>query len=476
MAIEIQSLGIKEGDPLHYAQSSFPDCFFMSCRSSLIDSVLLNLANWLKRFSPLVGVDFDREVRNQIFDGTLFDGLIIDCQGTERVHGGLVNLLKKVQASLDSWGFSNRVAIASTIGAAWGAARFSNCRLIYIDEGKLDVIESFPLKALRLHSADYLMLKELGFESVGEILKLSYNQLNRRFSLGVVRRIKELKGETIEQVDWLREEVSFEHTYEINSEYELSDRKQLSRICLDLFLAGQKKLSDNSQKANRFIWIFYFRKSCVGLKKQVKEHAAINLEESVRLGIKKKISQRLQNLIGSLVDSFDRSNQLIKIKLIPKDYQFYISEQESFSRTLESRDDLRELLNNFYNEIGSERISIMKVNESFIPERSIKISSTLSDSTSLKPLSHTSGYPSYIFDLPISVEVKLDQEIPTSFKYSNCYSTILAYQGPTRIRGVWWQQNSFDFRDYYKIKDDLGRCFWLFRQDNQNWFLQGIWV
>ena len=75
-------------------------------------AALLALARWAVRFSPTVAPDDP-------------DGLILDVTGCRRLYGGDEALAELVASSIRSLGLDARVAIAPTIGAAWGVARFA---------------------------------------------------------------------------------------------------------------------------------------------------------------------------------------------------------------------------------------------------------------------------------------------------------------------------------------------------------------
>ena len=56
--------------------------------------------------------------------------------------------------------------------------------------------------------------------------------------------------------------------------------------------------------------------------------------------------------------------------------------------------------------------------------------------------------------------------------------------GPERIAGEWWKRDRewFSVRDYFRVEDETGRRFWLFRRGNgadaetgdMQWFLHGF--
>jgi hypothetical protein len=75
---------------------------------------LKKLALWCERFSPTVALD----------ESEAFDTLLLDITGLAHLFGGEAALADHVVREFDGHGFSVRVAVADTIGAAWAHAHF----------------------------------------------------------------------------------------------------------------------------------------------------------------------------------------------------------------------------------------------------------------------------------------------------------------------------------------------------------------
>ena len=55
-------------------------------------------------------------------------------------------------------------------------------------------------------------------------------------------------------------------------------------------------------------------------------------------------------------------------------------------------------------------------------------------------------------------------------------------EGPERIAGEWWRRDMPE-RDYFRVEDDCGRRFWLFREGlyeretaMPNWYVHGVFA
>ena len=69
------------------------------------------VADWCDRYTPLVGLDPP-------------DGLLLDVTGCAHLFGGEAALARDLVTRLAHQGLRARVAVADTVGCAWGVARY----------------------------------------------------------------------------------------------------------------------------------------------------------------------------------------------------------------------------------------------------------------------------------------------------------------------------------------------------------------
>ena len=115
---------------MHPALAAVPED--QAADAHLIDAI----ADWCLRYTPLVAVDPP-------------DGILLDIGGCAHLFGGETKLRDDLLARMTRFGFAARAAIASTIGAAWAAARFGDTAIIAAGEER-DALAPLPLAALRL--------------------------------------------------------------------------------------------------------------------------------------------------------------------------------------------------------------------------------------------------------------------------------------------------------------------------------------
>jgi protein ImuB len=85
---------------------------------------------------------------------------------------------------------------------------------------------------------------------------------------------------------------------------------------------------------------------------------------------------------------------------------------------------------------------------------------------------------------PVDVMALLPDHPPASFVWRRVRHRVRHADGPERIAGEWWRRDGEvdALRDYFRIEDEDGRRFWLFRRGDgadpatgdMRWFLHGL--
>lgn len=178
-------------------------------------AALERLARWCRRFSPTVGLE-------QPPGDAAAECIQIDVTGTAGFFDGEWPLVRTAAWTLTARGLHARTAIADTPAAAWAAAHYTDLvgvrnavtedrrsawprprrqrfavvppgaqRLASGDEA---VLAGLPAEALRLDAATLGLLREVGIDSIGGLLRLSAKSIATRFPPLVARRLAEFSG------------------------------------------------------------------------------------------------------------------------------------------------------------------------------------------------------------------------------------------------------------------------------------------
>jgi protein ImuB len=157
------------------------------------------------------------------------------------------------------------------------------------------------------------------------------------------------------------------------------------------------------------------------------------------------------------------------------------------------------LVDRLANRLGPSRLYRIEPVESHVPERSVRrappfsaqVPSPLPGRRPAKPrfgLSWPADLPRPVRLLdppqPIETMALLPDHPPVAFTWRRIRHRVRHADGPERIAGEWWKRDGEmrSVRDYYRVEDEDGRRFWLFRRGNGNnpvtgdmrWFLHGF--
>ena len=148
---------------------------------------LTALARWAMRITPKVAADPP-------------DGLLLDVAGCERLYGGRLAIARRVRRDVSRLRLQVRVAMAPTIGLAWGLARFGDEGVC---EDAADLLD-LPIAALRVEADVVAALAEVGVDRVGQLADIPRREVARRFGDDVLLRLDQATGDAVELRKWQR--------------------------------------------------------------------------------------------------------------------------------------------------------------------------------------------------------------------------------------------------------------------------------
>jgi protein ImuB len=135
--------------------------------------------------------------------------------------------------------------------------------------------------------------------------------------------------------------------------------------------------------------------------------------------------------------------------------------------------------------------------ESHIPERAViavpfsRLATAGKDLPGKMPDTDAGGIvlperPIRLFSMPESVDVtaEVPEGPPLRFRWRNAVHTVARSEGPERIAPEWWRDGAdARTRDYFRVEDEDGRRYWIFRQglygatkEPLRWFMHGIFA
>ena len=152
-------------------------------------------------------------------------------------------------------------------------------------------------------------------------------------------------------------------------------------------------------------------------------------------------------------------------------------------------DGLAPLLDRLGNRLGLDALSSIETRESHIPERAAAAVPLDKSLVALTPRAraptNTPPRPIRLFEPPQPVAAfwLLPDDPPFRFTWRRQGHRVSRADGPERIAEEWWRPTADPhggIRDYYRVEDEDGRRFWLFRagladgDHSPRWYVHGV--
>ncbi len=507
--------GLHPGMTLAQAQAMVPGLVVREADPADDAAALQRLAWWCLRYAPLVSTDPP--------DGIWPHGMWIDVTGSAHLHGGETALLRDLITRLLAQGLNARAAIADTPGAAHAVARFGKARprtsggppiAIVPVQAHAAALANLPVESLRLPSEIVEGLRLLGIETVEKLATLPRAPLARRFGALLATRLDQALGTVFEPIvpsippDLSQARLTFVEPLLTAEAFATVIARLTAMVCEGLEKSGQG--------ARRLDLLFERVDGSI---------------QSIRIGTARP-SRDARHLARMLDERLERVDPGLGVEamhlVVPHaDALTYAQSAVRLTETDPADTDISPLVDRLANRLGAERIYRNAPVESDVPERSVrrmpaltppgrmtgKASGTpsgvapaitgriLPARPHIRRLADTSGTslgappghwpadlprPIRLLDPPQPVEAMalLPDHPPIAFTWRRVRHRVRHADGPERIAGEWWKRDGEmrSVRDYFRVEDEEGRRYWLFRRGDgadsvtgdMRWFLHGF--
>lgn len=454
-----QDLGLSVGMPVSKAQALVPDLQVMPHDAAADAASLERLALWvLQRVSPVVAVDPP-------------DGLVIDSTGADHLHGGEAALLETLLGRLVMSGVTARAAIADTWGAAHALARHVAAPMHVAEPGMAEtLLAPLPLSALRLPPATLAGLRTLGFASIGDLLGQPRAPLTRRFGPDLCRRLDQALGYAAEPIEPLRPTDLIEVRRSFAEP--IAAAETIARYIGKLVVELCAVLEDRGLGARRLDLLCW----------RVDAHV-----QTVRVGLARpqRDPQRLTRLLCEKIAAISPGFGIEILSLTAVMVEPLEARQVASSLLEAPAPDLSALVDVLANRVGTRGVYRLAPVASDVPERAVARIAPLSEPTGAGWPDHWPR-PTRLLPRPEPIETMalLPDHPPVWIAWRGIRRRVARADGPERVFGEWWKRDAerVAVRDYFRIEDEAGERFWVFRAgDGENsetgshrWFLHGV--
>ncbi len=461
--------GVRPAMPLSEAQSltttadgsaadgsSRNACHFADYYPEQDRAALKELAEWCERFSPVVGLDAEQQP----------DGLLLDAS-VARLFGGEAAWSRAIVSGVTKQGFTSRVVIADTIGAAWGMLRWQPAG---VQQAIERAAPNLPVELLRLQERTVQQLRRLGIHDLKTLQGMARAGLAARFGKSLLERLDQFSGAVPEVIVAHRPRPPLAVAREL--EHATGRREIIRLICEELLQALSRRLVEQGQGVLGF---------CCQLDCQAHPPLIMHVGlyqpavDPRHLGALLQMQLEQQRLPAAV-----EAVRIAATTTAPRGGR----QAELFAGATRGREsELGTLIERLSNRLGRQRVvraefqaqAQVELAYRWAPltgERSSPRSRDAEPPTQLGPLLR----PLHVLDppQPIDVIAVALSGPPAQFAYRRRRYRVSRHFGPERIETGWWRGPSCR-RDYYRVETDGGHRWWLFRDlQQQRWFLHGV--
>jgi len=451
-----QVQGIEIGMSAADARALIPSLQVLDDKPGLSSKLLKGLAECCIRYTPIAAIDPP-------------DGLVLDVSGCAHLWGGERPYLKDIIMRIKGLGYNIRVAMADTIGTAWGIARFGQETAIIEAGQQITALLSLPPAALRLEADITERLQKLGLHQIRNIISIPRSALRRRFGNHMLQKLDQALGleeeviQPVQPVEPYQERLPCVEPILTAKGIEIALQRLLTSLCHHL---------QQAQKGVRHI-VF-------------KGYRVDGKIEKIEIGTN-RASHNIDHLFKLFEFKLPTIEPALGIELFMLEalkVEDVTPLQEKLWEGVGGLEDtgLSELLDRLVNRIGTGHIHRYLPDEHHWPERSIKPASSLHEKTNTEWRADITR-PLQILPKPepITVAAPVPDYPPMLFRYRDKVHKIKKADGPERIEREWWLEEG-QHRDYYCVEDEEGYRYWLFRSGHYatdktyQWFIHGFFA
>jgi protein ImuB len=400
------------------------------------------------------------------------DGLWLDLAGCAHLHGGEERFCWRLRAFCERAGFTARVAIADTPGGAHALARFAQAEVSIVPPGQtLRALSPLPLAALRLNATALSAARRFGFDTVADLLPVARGPLARRLGLPAIMRLDQALGSVAEPIT-PREDAAVPMVERRLLE-PIGTPEAIAQVMEDLLV----EMADVLRERGLGVRSLRFAGLRVDASEQI---VAIGTSRPTR------DVPHLLRLLKLRIERIDPGMGLEQFRLVAPHTEPLDAVDLGVVLTGEItvRDPAR-LVDVVAGRIGPAAVFRLGPVDSHVPERAV---------VRADPVDQPGTWPDwrrpvrlFMRPEPLSrVIALLPDQPPRRFEWRGRAYKVVAGDGPERIHGEWWRRDAevWAVRDYYRVEDEEGGRFWVFRRGDGvesdtgdlTWWMHGVFA
>ena len=399
------------------------------------------------------------------------DGLWLDLGGVAHLFGGEERMCRRIVRFCARLGFTARIAVAGTPGAAHALARCSGIPVMLCPPGgEAEALARLPIVSLRIEEEVLGAARRLGLERIADLMAMPRGPLQRRFGKTLLLRLDQALGRAAEPFDpVIPEDPPFA---ELRFAEPIATAEAIAEALRHL-MARLIRTLEKAGLAARSLLLLCDRID--GAEQRV----AIGTARATR------DAAHLLRLIAMKIETIEPGFGIERMRLVAVRAE-PLAPQPIDSELSGERPapDLVPLIDQLAGRLGARRLFRTGAVESDVPERSFR---------RLAPLEATAEWPREwprpvrLLSPPERVEnvvALLPDHPPRRFTWRGRSYAVARADGPERIHGEWWKRagEADAVRDYFQVEDEEGERFWIYRRGDGvdprtgdlSWYMHGV--
>jgi protein ImuB len=441
--------GLSIGLPLANARAICPELTVYDADEVADRKTLEDIADWCDRFTPLVALDPPH-------------GLYLDITGCAHLFGGERALLQIVVGALSRRGFTVSAAIASTAICARTLTRHASGKIV-ADGEEAEAVAPLPVSALGAEDAITAGLRRAGLKTIGDVASRGRHEITARFGAGFTTLLEQALGQGDAPIsprkplpDYIVEKrfpdpVATDTVIAMN----LSALAQMLVTAMDRQGKGARKLEASFFRTDGAV-------------------RTITVETGRPVTRAEVVDRLFRERLEALNDPLDPGFGFDLIRLSASRTEIVVQQQRDLDANVHDSDELSALIDRIAARIGGKRVVVHLPEDTHIPESAVVAVTAqhhLAAAAQAAWPERIEGEPPLrplrLFENPEPIKVPfatVPDGPPHQFTWRRVTHAVVRVEGPERIAMEWWKQNGDGpTRDYFRIEDEAGLRFWIFR-------------
>lgn len=400
-------------------------------------AALERLATWAMGYTSQVGVQGH-------------DGLLLEIAASQRLFGGIVPLLRRLEADLEALGYRTRLAVAPTPAGARLLARAGERRIVRGQPALARAIAALPLTLAEASAETIGDLAGIGVHRFEALLRLPRAEIARRFGHALIGYLDRLLGQRPEPV------APFQAPQRFRAQLELPYAVEHTE---GLGFALQRLLRELA--AWLLVRQFALLKATITLGHEGREPSRVVLGLCAPSGD----AAHFATLARAQLDRLQLPAPVLTLALEAQECVALTGASHDLFRNAHEREDIARAIERLSSRLGADAVHVPALAADHRPERAGTWRAPAAGVREA-PVPYAAGpRPLYLLQTPQPLDIWLQRQ------------GAALLEGPERLESGWWDGAPVA-RDYYRLRTLQGTDLWVYRErePREGWYVHGLYA